>query len=420
LNINLAICDMSKSERILARDHRVISPSLTRDLSVVFQKGRGCYIWDADGKKYLDFAASVAVNGVGNCNPAVARAITRQLRDGIHCGFSDFYADIPVKFVERLLGFMPGFDKAFLSNSGTESVEAAYKMARWHSDRKWVIAFEGAFHGRTMGSLSMTKSKPVQRERFDPFLPVVHVPYPYAFRMKMEPEECSQYCLSLLEDRMAAMRDDLAALFLEPIQGEGGYVVPPASFVRGVRKLCDTYGVLLCDDEVQAGCFRTGKFLAIENFGVRPDIVTLSKALGGGMPIGATVSRNDIMDWPPGSHANTLGGNLLACAAGIATLDYMKKKKLGENAARVGAFMLREFEKLKGDVLVDVRGIGLMIGLEIKDAEIRNRIVQSASRKGLILLPAGEAVVRICPPLTITKAQALEGIGTICECIEEV
>jgi 4-aminobutyrate aminotransferase len=408
---------MSKSSDIIARDRKVISPSLTRELPFVFKKGHGCHVWDADGKKYLDFTACIAVNSIGHDSPVIRKAILRQIRYGIHCAFSDFYAETPVRLAEKLLELMPGFQKVFLCNSGTEAVEAAYKLARWHSDRTWTIAFQGAFHGRTMGSLSMTNSKPVQRERFGPFLPVVHTPYPYAFRMGMEPEECAQHCLGLLEDRMSAMRDDLAAVFIEPVQGEGGYIVPPASFVRGVRKLCNEYGALLCDDEVQAGCFRTGKFLAIENFGVKPDIVSLSKAIGGGIPLGAMVSTDAIMDWPKGAHANTFGGNLLACAGGIAALDFMKQKKLGENAVRMGKIIMKGLESMKGDAIVDVRGIGLMIGFETSNAAERDRIMMQAMEKGLLLLPAGDSSVRICPPLTLTKGEALKGLEILEGCL---
>ncbi|MDD5339778.1 MAG: aminotransferase class III-fold pyridoxal phosphate-dependent enzyme [Candidatus ainarchaeum sp.] len=408
---------MSKSSDIIARDRKVISPSLTRELPFVFQKGSGCHLWDVDGKRYLDFTACIAVSSIGHDSPVIRKAMLRQIKYGIHAAFSDFYAETPVRLAETLLGLMPGFQKVFLCNSGTESVEAAYKLARWHSDRTWVIAFQGAFHGRTMGALSMTNSKPVQRGRFGPFLPVVHTPYPYAFRMGMEPEECAQHCLGLLEDRMNTMRGDLAAVFLEPIQGEGGYVVPPASFVKGVRKLCNEYGALLCDDEVQAGCFRTGKFLAIENFGVKPDIVSLSKAIGGGVPLGAMVSTDAVMDWPQGAHANTFGGNLLACAGGIAALEYMKRKKLGDNAVRIGKIIMKGLESMKGDAIVDVRGLGLMIGVEICDRVERDRIVRKAMEDGLLLLPAGESVVRISPPLTLTKGEAEKGLAILEGCL---
>jgi 4-aminobutyrate aminotransferase len=408
---------MKKSAGILARDAVVMSPSLTRDLPFVFREAHGCHMWDADGKKYLDFTACIAVNSIGHDNPVIRKAILKQIKYGIHCAFSDFYAEEPVALAEKLLALMPGFQKVFLCNSGTESVEAAYKLARWHSDRTWTIAFQGAFHGRTMGALSMTNSKPVQRERFGPFLPVVHVPYPYAFRMGMEPEDCAHHCLGLLEDRMSAMRDDLSAVFMEPVLGEGGYVVPPAAFVRGVRKLCNEYGALLCDDEVQAGCFRTGKFLAIENFGVKPDIVSLSKAIGGGIPLGAMISTERTMDWPPGAHANTFGGNLLACAAGIATLDFMARKKLGDNAVKMGKLLMKGLESMKGDDLVDVRGMGLMIGLEISGRKERADIMKRALDKGLVLLPAGESAIRICPPLTITRGEAEKGLEILEECL---
>ncbi len=408
---------MSKSSAIIARDRKVISPSLTRELPFVFKKGHGCHVWDADGKRYLDFTACIAVNSIGHDNPVIRKAMLRQMRDGIHCAFSDFYAETPVRLAEKLLEFMPGFQKVFLCSSGTESVEAAYKLARWHSDKTWTIAFRGAFHGRSMGALSMTNSKPVQRTRFGPFLPVMHTPYPYAFRMGMEPEECSQHCLGLLEDKMKVTKDNLAAVFIEPIQGEGGYVVPPTSFVRGVRKLCNKYGALLCDDEVQAGCFRTGKFLAIENFGVKPDIVSLSKAIGGGVPLGAMISTDAIMDWPKGAHANTFGGNLLACAGGIAALDFMKRKKLGQNAVRMGKIIMKGLESMKGDTIVDVRGIGLMIGVEVCDKVERERLMLRAMQNGLLLLPAGESTIRISPPLTLTKGEAEQGLAILEGCL---
>ncbi len=419
-----------KSVEIIRRDAAVISPSLTREYSFVFKKGRDCYIWDVDGRRYLDFAAGVAVANIGHANPEVKEAIIRQLSLGTHCGFSDFYAELPVEFAEYLVSFLPGqLDTVFLSNSGTESVEAAYKLARWHTNKKWVVAFENAFHGRTMGSLSMTKSKPVQRNRFAPFLPVKHVPYPYPYRMNMADGECADYCLERLEDVLRDLRNRCAAVFLEPIQGEGGYIVPPKEFLAGVRELCDEYGVLLCDDEVQAGCYRTGRFLAIDNFGVEPDVVSLSKAIGGGIPLGATVARREIMDWVPGSHANTFGGNLLACAAGLATLRFMEKERLGEKAVKVGAFIKKKLQRMMEDyeIIGDVRGLGLMIGVEIvKDKQTkeygtkeRSSILCNAFEKGLVLLPAGKSVIRICPPLTLEKQDAERGLEILEDSITE-
>jgi 4-aminobutyrate aminotransferase len=277
-----------RSVKVIQRDQKVISSSMAREYSFVYKKAKGCYIWDADGRRYLDFSASVAVMNIGHTNPVIEKAIHKQIKYGIHSAFPDFYTELPVQFAEKLLSFLPGFGKVFLSNSGTEAVECAYKLARWHSKKKWTIAFKGAFHGRTMGSLSMTYSKPVQRQYFGPFLPVKHVSYPDVYRMG---DDASNICLNELE-RTIKKTKDIASVFIEPIQGEGGYRVPPKDFMRGVRKLCDEHDILLCDDEVQSGCWRTGTFLAIENFRVKPDIISMSKAIGGGIPLGATISTS--------------------------------------------------------------------------------------------------------------------------------
>lgn len=422
-----------KSQAIIRRDQRVISPSLTREYSFVFSKAKGCYLWDIDGRCYLDFAAGVAVMNIGHANPVILDAIRKQFRRGTHAGFSDFYAELPVAFVETLLTFLPSYlNTAFLSNSGTEAVEAAYKLARWHTNKKWVVAFKPSFHGRTMGSLSLTDSKPVQKERFSPFMPVKHAPYPYCYRCpggRAAHDVCANLYLRELEKEMKSCSGNLAAVFLEPVAGEGGYLVPPREFVRGVRELCDRYGALLCVDEVQSGCYRTGKFLAIEHFGVKPDIVSLSKAIGGGIPLGATVANKKIMDWPPGAHANTFGGNLLACAAGIAALKFMRARQLGRNAQRIGAHMMKRLREMKEryEIIGDVRGLGLMIGMEIvKDKkskaygkEERSKILCAASEKGLLLLPAGTSSIRICPPLVITKKQADAGLDVLEDAVRD-
>jgi 4-aminobutyrate aminotransferase len=405
-----------KTLSILKRDAKVSSPSLTRDYPFVYKKASGCYIWDVDGNKYIDFAAGVAVMNVGHSNPAVFNAIKKQMTDGAHCEYCDFYAETPVTFSEEFLATIgKPFERVFLSNSGTEAVEAAFKLARWHSNKKWTIAFKGAFHGRTMGSLSMTNSKPVQRKRYGPFLPVKHVPYPYAYRMKMEPDECSNFCLNEIERTMRKLDGNVASLFIETMQGEGGYVTPPAGFVKGVRKLCNDHDVLLCDDEIQSGCFRTGKFLAMDNYGVRPDIVAMSKALGGGIPIGVTAASGKIMNWAPGCHGNTFGGNLLACAAGTAVLRYAKKNHLAANAVRMGNIIMKRLNEMKSsyECVGDVRGLGLMIGMEIVQDKKSRRpgvaerefILNEACKNGVILIGAGRSVIRFCPPLTITKQQ---------------
>lgn len=413
----------TKSAKIRKRDKKVTSPSLTREYEMVFDHAKGMYIWDADNNKYLDFCASIAVSNIGHSNLDVIAAVTKQIKKGIHVGFADFYAELPVTFLETLFTLTPKkYNTGFLSNSGTEAVEAAYKCARWHTNKKYTIAFEKAFHGRTMGALSMTNSQKVQRERFAPFLPVKHTPYAYCYRCKFGKEkgDCSFECLEALETKMRSVKKDLASVFVEPVQGEGGYIVPPKKFITGLRKLCNEYGALLCTDEVQSGAFRTGKFLAMEHFSVTADIVALSKAIGGGVPLGVTIANRKVMNWTPGSHANTFGGNLLACAGGIASLNYMKKKKLGKNSEKIGKYMLKELNEMKDEheCIGDVRGLGLMIGVEIvknkkskkTDRKERTKILCRAYDKGLLMLPAGESVVRFSPPLILTKEQAEKGL----------
>jgi 4-aminobutyrate aminotransferase len=419
-----------KSLSIIKRDEKITSPSLTREQPFVYDKAKGCYIWDIDGRKYLDFSASVAVMNTGHTNPHVISAIKNQIKKGTHAAFPDIYAETPVNFIEALTKHLPShLDKCFLSNSGTESVEAGYKIAKWHSNKKWFIAFKNAFHGRTMGSLSMTNSKPAQRERFNPFLPVKHVEYPYLYRSKLDEEDLTEHCLQQFEATVKKLKD-VAGVFTEPVQGEGGYIVPTKGFFPGLRKICNEYDILLCDDEVQAGCYRTGTFLAIENYKTKPDIVSMSKALGGGIPLGATVANKKIMNWPEGSHSNTFGGNLVACAAGTASLNFMRNEKLGSRAKKTGNHIMKRLHEIKEKyrVVGDVRGLGLMIGIEIvKDKKSkkygvkeRDSVICKASEKGLIILPAGRSVIRICPPLVITREQADHGIDVLEDSIKEV
>jgi len=318
-----------KAKGIVARDKKVISPSLTREYPLVIDKAEDVWIWDVDGNKYLDFSSLIAVMNIGHSNPYVIKAIQKQLKKATHAAFSDFYAELPVTFAEQIVSVLPrGFDRVFFSNSGTEAVEAALKLSRWNKRKPYFVSFINSFHGRTMGSLSLTYSKPVHREGFGPFLSVRHVPYAYPYRMG---SECTTMCLNELEK--ALYKGDVSAVFMEPIQGEGGYIVPPKEFVKGIRKLCDEYDALMVDDEIQAGCFRTGKFLAIEHFNVKPDIICLGKAIGGGLPIGVTVASKKLMRWPHGAHANTFGGNLLSCAAGMETLKQLKR--VGKSVVKI-------------------------------------------------------------------------------------
>ena len=412
-----------KSIRIITRDKKVISQCLTRASDFVFAKGKGSFVWDADGRKFLDFSAMVAVMNIGHSNPVIRQALEKQLVKGMHAGFPDFVSEVPVRFTEKLVSMLPpGLDKAFLSNSGTEAVEAAYKNARWHSNKKWTIAFDNAFHGRTLSSLSLTKSKPVQKERFAPFMPVKHSPFAYCYRCPWNKSHpgCGLPCLEALEKTMNSCQGDLSAVFMEPVQGEGGYIIPPKEFVKGVRKLCDQYDALLVVDEIQAGCYRTGKFLSIDNFGVKPDTVCLAKAIGGGLPLGATVFNKKNSRWPHGAHANTFGGNLGACTSGLAALDFMKKKRLGNKAVKTGKEIFKRLKEIeeKSRLIGDVRGKGLMIGVELvknkktKAHAINERLafVHKAYQEGLLLLPCGTSSVRIAPPLTISIEDALKGM----------
>jgi len=419
-----------KSDSIIKRDLKIISPSMTRESNMVWEKAKGIYVWDVEGNKYLDFAAAIAVANVGHSNPDVIKAIKNQLGKGLHSAFADFYGELPVRFAETLLKFVPtNLNKVFLSNSGTESVEAALKLARWYTKKKILVGFTPCFHGRTMGSLSLTNTNPIQREGFSPFLSAKHSHYPYCYRCpfgkKQEhtSEECVNEYLADLERVMKSTKRDAACIFFEPIAGEGGYLIPPKEFVKGVREIATKYGALLCADEVQSGCFRTGKFLAIEHFGVKPDVVSLSKAIGGGIPLGVTLASSKIMSWPSGAHANTFGGNLIACASGIATLNYMKKNKLGENATKQGDYMKKRLLEMKEqyEIIGDVRGIGLMIGVEfVKNKRSkkpavakRSKIIRIACEKGLIMLPAGESTIRLSPPLTLTRQQADDGLDIL-------
>ena len=406
-----------KSDKVIERDKKVLTRTLTRETDLVIKQSKGCYVWDQDGKKYLDFAAGIAVSNVGNTNKYVVKAIRKQAGYALHAAFADFYSDIPVRFSELLTSYLPTkLNTVFLSNSGTEAVEAAYKLAKYNTRKKYVMAFNGCFHGRTMGSLSMTNSKEVQRKGFEPFLPVKHVPYCYCYRCPFGKEypDCNMKCLDNFETVVKKNKKDLAAVFIEMVQGEGGYIVPKKEFIKGVRRVCKENKVLLVDDEIQAGCFRTGTFLASENFGVTADIVCFAKAIAGGLPLGATVFPKELDKWNPGSHANTFGGNLISCAAGLAALKFMKNARLGINADKIGDYLLKRLNELKEEyeIIGDVRGLGLMIGIELVKSKKtkkpavkeREKVIKNAFEKGLVLLPCGTSTIRFAPPLIVNKA----------------
>ena len=406
------------ARKVLERDKKIISKSTAREYPLVVEKASGSNVWDADGNRFLDFNSFIAVMNFGHSHPKIVQALKNQVQKATHVGFLDFYADLPVKFAEALTGLMPYRDlnTVHFSNSGTESIEAAMKLARRFTKRTYFISFYGGFHGRTYGSLSLTSSKNIQRNHFGPFLSVIHAPYPNPYRCPVgsSPSTCDTDTISYIENQIFKTEvspEEVAAIFVEPVQGENGYIVPPISFMRHLRKLCDENGILLVDDEVQAGGFRTGKFLAIENFGVKPDIVCMAKSIGGGLPLGATISSSKIMDWPPGSHSSTFGGNLASCASGLAALELMKDKNLGRSVLEKGKYILKFLGELKEkyEVVGDARGLGLMLAIElVKDKKSktpaiqeRNKAIQIAFEKGLLLLPAGESAIRLSPPLNI-------------------
>jgi 4-aminobutyrate aminotransferase len=423
-----------KAKSIIDRDRAVVSPSYTRDYPLVAARGEGAIVEDVDGNQFLDFNAGIAVVSTGHCHPEVVEAIQRQAARLIHMSGTDFYYENLVELAEKLAALVPGDEakRVYFGNSGTEAVEAALKMARYHTGRGQFIAFLGGFHGRTMGSLALTGSKSVQKRGFFPVLQGVHhVPYAYCYRCAYgkTPDSCAVECVQAIEERLFRQTlpaEEVAAIFVEPVQGEGGYVVPPQKFFDELRRLADRYGILLVADEVQSGMGRTGKMFASEHFGFEPDIMTLAKGIASGMPLGATVARAEVMNWEPGAHASTFGGNPVCVAAALQTIELLERE-LVDNAARVGAHMksrLDEFPR-KFPMVGDVRGLGLMLGIEIvrdqktreRAPEFRDRLVRMCFERGLLILGAGPNSIRLSPPLVITKDQADAAVDVLEECL---
>ncbi|MGH9603378.1 MAG: acetyl ornithine aminotransferase family protein [Terriglobales bacterium] len=422
------------AQRILEGDARLLSPSYTRSYPLVAKRGRGVVMEDVDGNEFLDFSAGIAVVSTGHCHPEVVSAIQKQAAELIHMSGTDFYYESMVTLAERLskIAPMPGPHRIYYGNSGTEAVEAALKLARYHTKRQHIIAFFGAFHGRTMGALSLTSSKPQQRRRFAPLVPgVTHVPYPNLYRRPAgtDAAEYARDCARFIEQKLLKTTlppEEVAAIFVEPIQGEGGYLVAPPEFLQELRRICDENGILLVADEVQSGMGRTGKWWAVEHAGVQPDIITIAKGIASGMPLSAMVTRADIMDWVPGSHASTFGGNPVCIAAALATLDVLEREGM-KNAADVGQHIMDRISMWpkKHPMVGDVRGRGLMIGVEIVQdqktkapaKEARDRIEQLAFERGVLFLGAGETALRIAPPLVVTREQADVALDVLEECI---
>jgi 4-aminobutyrate aminotransferase len=419
-----------KARAVLRRDNKYVSPSYTRPYPLVISKGSGVWVTDIDGNRFLDFSAGIGVTSTGHAHPAIVNAIKKQAAKFIHMSGTDFYYDVQTKVAEKLAEIVPGAKnkKVFFGNSGAESVECAMKLARYHTRRPRFIAFTGAFHGRTFGALSLTASKSIQKRYFAPMLPsVTHVPYAYCYRcvFNLEYPSCRLACIDHIDDvvfKKVVSPEDVAAVFVEPVQGEGGYIVPPKGYLLALRKLCNKYDILLVDDEVQSGMGRTGRMFAIEHSNAKADIYCIAKGVASGMPLSACVARPGIMDWEPGSHASTFGGNPIACAAALTTIELLEQKLI-KNATHLGKIALRRLHELEKryEFIGDVRGRGLMIGIELVAdkkskrpvADRRNAVVYEAFKHGLLLLGAGASTIRLIPALILSENELHTGIDII-------
>ncbi|MBI3013694.1 MAG: acetyl ornithine aminotransferase family protein [Candidatus Tectomicrobia bacterium] len=426
-----------KARTLVNLDSQFVSQSYTRNYPLVADRGEGAMVVDVDGNCYLDFTAGIAVCATGHSHPKVVEAITRQAKRLIHMSGTDFYYSSQIALARKLSEIAPGRKpkKVFFGNSGAEAIEAAFKLARYHTKRTMAIAFYGAFHGRTMGALSLTASKTIQRKSYIPLVPgVVHVPYAYCYRCdyNLTYPSCRVSCVDWIKDslfRSSVPPEEVAAIFVEPIQGEGGYIVPPPEFHAKLHQIARDHGILYVVDEVQSGMGRTGKMFAIEHFGVEPDIIAVAKGIASGLPLGAMIATADIMDWTHGSHASTFGGNPVSCEAALATIELLENGLLA-NAATMGDYLIKGLMKLQPQhpLIGDIRGKGLMIGIElVKDRssrapaiDERNRVVQGCFERGLLVLGCGQSTVRFSPPLIIDQEDADIALGIFSEVLAEV
>jgi 4-aminobutyrate aminotransferase len=422
-----------RARQIIERDARVLSPSYTRPYPLVVDHAEGAIVTDVDGNRFVDFNAGIAVVAAGHCHPEVVRAIQEQAARLIHMSGTDFYYENMVQLAETLARLAPGDQarRVYFGNSGAEAVEAALKLARHHTGRDKFIAFFGCFHGRTLGALALTSRRPVQRARFGPFMPGVHhLPYPYCYRCPYgkAPDSCGVECARAIEDQLLKTilpAQETAAIVIEPVQGEAGYIVPPRAFFDELAEIARRNNILLIFDEVQSGMGRTGKMWAAEHFGANPDILAVAKGIASGMPLGAMIANADVMNWPPGSHASTFGGNPVSVAASIATIALLERELI-ENASKVGAYMRARMDSwpARFPLVGEVRGLGLMIGIELvrdqatkeKATSERDDIIERAFRRGLLILGAGDNTIRLSPPLTITRDQADFAMDVLEEC----
>jgi len=426
-----------KAKEVIERHKKSIMTSTIAPYPMVGVEGSGIYVKDIDGNIFMDFAAGVAALPLGHCHPKVVEAVKKQVETLMHFAGNDFYNPWQVELAEKLKEITPGdFDKrVFFSNSGTEATECALKLAKRHTKRPRLLSFIGAFHGRTMGSLSLTFSKPVHRKAYEPMMGgVLYTPYAYCYRcpFKLEYPDCDLWCVHFIDEVLfhhVTYPEEVAAIFVEPIQGEGGYVVPPKGFLKELEKLCRKYGILLVCDEVQSGLGRTGKMFACEHDGVEPDIIEMAKALGGGLSMGATVAKAELVDWEAGAHSNTFGGNPVMCVAALTTIDTIIEEKLVENAAKVGEYTLKRLNEMmeEHELIGDVRGKGLMIGIEfVKNKESKepfkrvDDITVEAHKRGLILLSCGVNAIRLAPPLTVSEKEIDKALEILNESIKVV
>jgi 4-aminobutyrate aminotransferase len=427
-----------KAREIVERDARVISQSFVRFYPLVIDGGKGAVLRDVDGNEYIDFNSGLVCLNVGHCHPKVIEAVKRQSDRYLHYSITDFLYREVVDLAEQLVKITPGkrAKKVFFGNSGAEAIEGAAKLARWHMRRPRFIAFISAFHGRTLGSVSFTASKPVQVRHFFPLVPgVTHVPYPYCYRcpFRLTYPECEYWCVDFIDEYVLQKYvppEEVAAFVFEPIQGEGGYVAPPDGYFQRLKKLADKYGILMVDDEVQAGMARTGKWWAIEHWSVEPDIICSAKSIAAGLPLSAIISDEKIMDWEGGTHASTFGGNPVSCAAALAVIDVIKSEKLLENATQQGAYVMKRMKELmeESEIIGDIRGKGLMMGVEVVEnrdskkaaAEKANEIMMRCWRRGVALITCGKSTLRIAPPLVITRELVDSALDIITSTIKEV
>jgi 4-aminobutyrate aminotransferase len=417
-----------KAREVLERDARTTSPSLPRAYPFVPARGAGSVVEDVDGNIFLDVNAGIAVTSTGHCHPTVVEAIQRQAAELIHYSASDFYLPIYSELTDRLAEVAPMPNaRSFLTNSGTEAVEAGIKLARWSTGRQYVIAFYGSFHGRSYGSVSLTASKATYRAGFGPLLPgVLHAYYGDGRDMPVPPAPDAEgfptldHIEGFLMKKIVAP-EEVAAIVVEPVMGEGGYIVPPDGWLQALRELCDRHGILLICDEVQSGMGRTGKMWAVEHFGVEPDILLAGKGIASGMPLGAMIAKDSVMTWTKGTHGSTYGGNPLSCAAAIATLDVIAKEELLENAAKVGDLTMNGLRDIqtRHDAIREVRGLGFMIGVELPDHETQAAVERAAFERGLLMLGCGEASIRMSPALVFREDQARVALELFEEVVAE-